>query len=145
MATCSSDGRLAKMTRVSVVRYFTAIDNAAHHSDPPPRVLMRDVNFAGNPQAIRYLEDFQIAYTIGVTSPVDQDNPPDPSVDLAGVPLTADNMLSGVRITVTARSVTAGLEGASEGGAGRSDDFIWKTFSTNVNPRRLAQAVREGE
>ncbi len=131
------------MTRVSVVRYFTAIDNAAHHSDPPPRVLMRDVNFAGNPQAIRYLEDFQIAYTIGVTSPVDQDNPPDPSVDLAGVPLTADNMLSGVRITVTALSVTAGMQGASEDGTSLSDDFIRKTFSTNVIPRNVTAAYAE--
>ncbi len=138
----SSDGRLSKMTRVSVVRYFTVLDDAAKYSGPPPRLVMRDVNFAG-PQPVAYLEDFQIVYTIGVTAPVDQDNPPDPSVDLAGVPLTAENMLFGVRITVTARSVTAGLEGASEGGAGRSDDFIRKTFSTNVAPRNVLAAYEK--
>jgi len=51
-------------------------------------------------------------------------------------------MLSGVRITVTARSISAGLEGASEGAdAGSADDFIRKTFSTNVNPRNLSAAL----
>ena len=74
---------------------------------------------------------------------MDQDDPPDPIQDLgAGVVLTAENMLSGVRITVTARSISAGLEGASEGAdAGRADDFIRKTFSTNVNPRNLSAAL----
>jgi len=47
-----------------------------------------------------------------------------------------------VRITVTARSISAGLEGASEGAdAGSADDFIRKTFSTNVNPRNLSAAL----
>lgn len=137
----SSDGRFAKMTRVSVVRYFTQLDDPAGYSGPPPQVLMRDVDFAGAPQAVGYLENFQIQYTIGTTAPVDQDNPPNPAVDLAATPLTAENMLSGVRISVTARSVTAGMEGASEGGAGRSDDFIRKTFSTNVNPRNVSAGL----
>lgn len=130
-----------KVTRVSVVRYFTTPDDPAEYSGPPPEVLMRDVDFGGNPQAVGYLEDFEISYIIGITAPVEQDNPPNPAVDLAGVPLTAENMLSGVRVTVTARSVTAGMEGASEGAAGRSDDFIRKTFSTNVNPRNVSAGL----
>ncbi|TDI45206.1 MAG: prepilin-type N-terminal cleavage/methylation domain-containing protein [Acidobacteria bacterium] len=131
-----------KLTRVSVVRYFTQLDNPADYVGPPPQLVMRSVDFAPA-QPVGYLEDFQIAYTIGVTAPFDQDNPPDPIQDLvAGTLLTAENMLSVVRITVTARSITAGLEGASEGAsAGREDDFIRKTFSTNVNPRNLSAAL----
>jgi len=137
----STDGRFARMTRVSVVRYSTVADDPADYNGPPPQILMRDVDFAGNPQAVGYLEDFQIVYTIGVTAPVDQDNPPDPAVDLAGVSITAENMLAGVRISVTARSVTAGMQGASEGGAGIEDDFIRKSFSTNVNPRNVSAGI----
>ncbi|MGH9318376.1 MAG: hypothetical protein ACRD3V_00570, partial [Vicinamibacteria bacterium] len=57
--------------------------------------------------------------------------------------LTAENMLSSVRLTITARSVTAGLEGASEGTmvGDRQDDFIRKTFSTNVNPRNVSAGL----
>ena len=131
-----------RLTRISVVRYFTQLDNPADYNGPPPQLVMRSVDFAPA-QPVGYLEDFQIAYTIGITVPVDQDNPPDPVQDLgAGVVLTAENMLSGVRVTVTARSITAGLEGASEGAsAGREDDFIRKTFSTNVNPRNLSAGI----
>ena len=52
-------------------------------------------------------------------------------------------MLSSVRVTVTARSISAGMEGASEGAlvGDQSDDFIRKTFSTNVNPRNLSAAL----
>jgi prepilin-type N-terminal cleavage/methylation domain-containing protein len=135
-------GRSPKMTRVSIVRYFTVLDNAANYNGPPPQVLMRDVDFANNPQAVGYLEDFQISYLIGVAAPVEQDNPPNPVVDLAGVPLTSENMLSSVRVTVTARSVSAGMEGATEGASGgREDDFIRKTFSTNVNPRNVSSGL----
>ena len=135
-------GENPKLTRISVVRYFTQLDNPADYIGPPPQLVMRSIDFAPA-QPVGYLEDFQIAYTIGITAPVDQDEPPDPIQDLgAGVVLTAENMLSGVRITVTARSITAGLEGASEGAsAGREDDFIRKTFSTNVNPRNLSAAL----
>ena len=131
-----------RLTRISIVRYFTQLDNPADYIGPPPQLVMRSVNFAAA-QPVGYLENFQIAYTIGITAPVDQDDPPDPIQDLgAGTVLTAENMLSGVRITVTARSVTAGLEGASQGAdAGRADDFIRKTFSTNVNPRNLSAAL----
>ena len=135
-------GGTPKLTRISVVRYFTQLDDPAAYSGPPPQLVMRSVDFAPA-QPVGYLENFQIAYTIGIAAPVDQDDPPDPIQDLgAGVVLTAENMLSGVRITVTARSISAGLEGASEGAdAGRADDFIRKTFSTNVNPRNLSAAL----
>lgn len=137
----AGDGRRPKMTRVSVVRYDTVLDMSGDFSGPPPQVLQREVDFSGVPQAVGYLENFQIRYVIGVAAPIEQDNPPNPAVELAGTPLTAENMLSGVRVTVTARSVTAGMEGASEGGAGRSDDFIRKTFSTNVNPRNVSAGL----
>ena len=104
---------------------------------------MRQVDF-GIQQAVGYLDNFQIAYRIGVTAGtwVDQDNPPRPVIDLAGNPMTAENMLAGVRISVTARSMTAGMQGASEGAsAGREDDFIRKTFSTNVNPRNISAGI----
>jgi type II secretory pathway pseudopilin PulG len=141
----ASPVQVPKITRVSVVRYFTQLDNAALYNGPPPQVLMRQEPLkipAQPPQAVGYLEDFQIAYVIGYTAPVEQDDPPDAVVDMPTVRLTADNMISSVRITVTARSVSAGLEGASAGtSAGQEDDFIRKTFSTNVNPRNLSAGL----
>jgi type II secretory pathway pseudopilin PulG len=131
-----------KITRVSVVRYFCQLDDPTLYNGQPPEVLMRDVDFAGQPQAVGYLEDFQIAYVIGYSAPVEQDDPPDAVTDTPNTKLTADNMVSSVRITVTARSVSAGLEGASEGASlARDDDFIRKTFSTNVNPRNLSAGL----
>jgi hypothetical protein len=57
--------------------------------------------------------------------------------------LTAENMLASVRISITARSVSAGLEGASDGAlvGDRTDDFIRRTFSTNVNPRNVSAGI----
>ncbi len=137
--------QVPKITRVSVVRYFTQLDNPALYNGPPPQVLMRQEPLktpAQPPQAVGYLEDFQIAYVIGYTAPVEQDDPPDAVMDMPGIRLTADNMISSVRVTVTARSVSAGLEGASAGtSAGQEDDFIRKTFSTNVNPRNLSAGL----
>ena len=89
------------------------------------------------------MENFQIVYTVGITALLAQDYPPDPIQDLGvGTRLTAENMLVGVRVTVTARSITEGLEGASQrADAGAADDFVRKTFSTNVNPRNLSAAL----
>ncbi len=136
--------RAPRLVGVSVVRYFTQLDNAALYNGPPPQLLMRDVDFSGQPQAVGYLEDFQINYVIGITAPVEQVIPPDPINDVGvGNAVTAENMLSSVRVTVTARSISAGMEGASEGAlvGDESDDFIRKTFSTNVNPRNLSAAL----
>jgi hypothetical protein len=74
---------------------------------------------------------------------VELDSPPNPAVDLVGVVLTAENMLASVRVSITGRSVTAGLEGATEGAmvGNRADDFIRKTFSTNVNPRNVSAGI----
>jgi len=128
---------------VSVVRYFTEPDKLGTYSGPPPQVLMRNTDFSNLSQAVGYVEDFEIRYVIGVTAPVEQDTPPDPAVDLPATVLTAENMLASVRISITARSVSAGLEGASEGGVvgDRADDFISKTFSTNVNPRNVSAGI----
>ncbi|HEY7699458.1 MAG TPA: prepilin-type N-terminal cleavage/methylation domain-containing protein [Vicinamibacteria bacterium] len=135
--------QMPKITRVSVVRYFTQPDALGNYNGPPPEVLMRDMDFRNNPQAVGYIEDFEIRYVIGVTAPVEQDNPPDAVVDLAGVVLTSENMLSSVRVSITGRSVTAGLEGATDGAlvGNRTDDFIRKTFSTNVNPRNVSAGI----
>lgn len=135
-------GTKPQITRVSVVRYFTQLDVAANYNGPPPQVLMRSVDFGITqpPQPVGYLEDFQIAYTIGVTAPAPQDAPP--VIPAAPTLLTTENMLSSVRVTVTGRSVTAGMEGASQGAlADASDDFIRKTFSTNVNPRNVTAGI----
>lgn len=138
----STTGQPALVTRASVIRYFTVPDDPANYTGPPPEVLMRSMDFDPVGQAVGYLDDFQVRYAIGVTAPVEQNDPPDPVLDLGnGVAITPDNMLSGVRLTVTARSVTAGMEGASEGAAGREDDFIRKTFSTNVNPRNITAGI----
>jgi prepilin-type N-terminal cleavage/methylation domain-containing protein len=135
--------QMPRITRVSVVRYSTQLDVLGTYSGPPPQVLMRDTDFRNLPQAVGYLEDFQIRYVIGVTAPVEQDNPQDPAVDLAATVLTAENMLASVRISITARSVSAGLEGASDGAlvGDRTDDFIRRTFSTNVNPRNVSAGI----
>lgn len=139
-----SPGQMPRIMRVSVVRYFTQPDTLGTYSGPPPEVLMRDMDFRNNPQAVGYVQNFQIRYVIGVTPPVvEQDTPPDPAVDLPATVLTAENMLASVRISITSRSVSAGLEGASEGGlvGDRADDFISKTFSTNVNPRNVSAGI----
>lgn len=140
--------QMPMITHVSVVRYFTQLDTLGSYNGPPPQVLMRDTDFSNllrgiPPQAVSYLEDFQIRYVIGVTAPIEQDNPQDPVQDLPVTVLTAENMLASVRISITARSVTAGLEGASEGAlvGNRADDFIRKTFSTNVNPRNVSAGI----
>ena len=135
--------QMPRITRVSVVRYSTQLDVLGSYNGPPPQVLLRQTDFRGNPQAVSYLEDFQIRYVIGVTAPFEQDNPQDPVQDLPVTVLTAENMLASVRISITARSVSAGLEGASEGAlvGDRQDDFIRKTFSTNVNPRNMSAGI----
>lgn len=135
--------QMPKITRVSVVRYDTQPDTLGNYNGPPPEVLRRDMDFRNNPQSVGYLEDFQIRYVIGVTAPVEQDNPPNPAMDIPGVVLTAENMLASVRVSITGRSVTAGLEGASEGAlvGNRTDDFIRRTFSTNVNPRNVSAGI----
>src|SRR5262245_38402607 len=135
--------QMPKITRVSVVRYSTTPDVVGTYNGPPPRILQRDTDFRNNPQAVSYLEDFQIRYVMGVTAPVEQHNPPSPAQDIPNTVLTAENTLASLRLTITARSVTAGLEGASEGAlaGNRTDDFIRKTFSTNVNPRNLTAGI----
>jgi prepilin-type N-terminal cleavage/methylation domain-containing protein len=133
-----------KIARVSVVRYSTQPDPNPIFKAPAPQVLMRETDFSGAPQAVGYLEDFQINYVVGVTAPVQQVNPPDPAQDLGfGVALTAENTLSSVRVSITGRSVSTSLEGASEGAmvGNVDDDFIRKTFSTNVNPRNMTAGI----
>jgi prepilin-type N-terminal cleavage/methylation domain-containing protein len=136
--TWAPQQQMPKITRVSVVRYFTQPDALGSYNGPPPEVLMRDLDFRNNPQAVGYLEDFQIRYVIGVTAPVEQDNPPNPAVDIPGTVLTAENMLASVRISITGRSVSENLEGASQGASG---DLIRRTFSTNVNPRNVSAGI----
>ncbi len=132
-----------RIARVSVVRYTTQPDVLGSYQGPPPQVLLRDMDFRNNPQAVGYIEDFQIRYVIGTTAPIEQDNPPDPVTDMPNTILTAENMLSSLRVSISARSVTPGLEGATEGAlvGNRQDDFIRKTFSTNVNPRNVSSGI----
>ncbi|HXV62883.1 MAG TPA: prepilin-type N-terminal cleavage/methylation domain-containing protein [Vicinamibacteria bacterium] len=135
--------QVSKITPVSVVRYSTRTDDPALYNGPPPQVLMRDVDFQNQPRPVGYLDDFEIAYVIGVAAPFEQDDPPNPVLDIAqGTPLTSENMLSSVRVTITARSVSSNMEGASQGPSpGIEDNFIRKTFSTNVNPRNVSAGL----
>ena len=135
---------MPRITRVSVVRYSTQPDAVGVYAGPPPEVLLRETDFRGIQQAVSYIEDFQIRYLIGVAAPVEQDTPADAVQDLAaGTVLTSENVLSSVRISITGRSVTAGFQGSEDGPlvGDRTDDFIRKTFSTNVNPRNVTAGI----
>lgn len=130
-----------QIVRVNVVRYFTQLpppDEAATFA-VPPRVLMRQVDF-GTAMPVGYLEDFQIAYMVGNINPAEQMNPPEPQPVMGNYIQDAD-MVSSVRITVTARSTLENLQGSSDGGA--QGNFIRKTFSSSVNPRNISAGLAD--
>ena len=134
------------VSRVSVVRYFAVVDGSGQFT-PPPRVLMRQVDF-GAPQPVAYIEDFQVAYirdTNGngdLQDEVDEVTPP-PQKPGAGLPIAATDIVRSVRISVKARSMGENMQGAriADGAQGEVGNLIRRTFSTMVNPRNIASGL----
>ncbi len=128
------------VTPVTVVRYFTQPDATMTTTGPPVNALMRQVNF-GVANPVAYLEDFQVVYLVGGTTAADElDDPLDPQPDPAIVTQAAD-VINGVSVTVTARSLSENLQGATEGAAPGDGNFIRKSFSSNVNPRNILSGL----
>ncbi len=129
------------VTAISVVRYYAEPDPSMVESGPPPNRLMREVNFAAQGSPVAYLEDFQVVYLVGGTDVAnEQDDPPDPQPTVT-VDITAAEMVNGVRVTVSARSLSQNLQGSTEGATAADGNFIRKTFSSNVNPRNIASGL----
>jgi prepilin-type N-terminal cleavage/methylation domain-containing protein len=134
------------VTRVAVVRYFAVLDGSGQFT-PPPRVLMRQVDF-GAPQPVAYIEDFQVAYirdTNGngdLQDEVDEMMPP-PQKPGAGLPIAATDIVRSVRISVKARSMGENMQGSrvADGAQGEVGNLIRRTFSTMVNPRNIASGL----
>lgn len=139
------------VTRVSVVRYFAVLDNSGQFV-PPPRVLMRQVDF-GVAQPVAYIEDFQVAYVRdangngSLQDEVDEVNPPPqkpaPNLNPALPDLTAADVIRSVRISVKARSLGGNLMGSrtADAAQGEVGDAIRRTFSTMVSPRNIASGL----
>ena len=132
----------ALVSPISVVRYYAEPDASMVESGPPPNRLMREVNFTAQASPVAYLENFQVRYLFGVTALVpagiEDDLPPVPLVPAN--PLTEANAVSGVRITVAARSLSQNLQGSTTD-ADLPGNFIRKTFSSNVNPRNISAGL----
>jgi len=130
------------VTPVTVVRYRTVPDATMTTSGPPVNALLRQVNFgAENPVA--YLEDFQVVYLVGGTTAADEaDNPVDPQPNLLAFIVPAD-IVNGVSVSISARSLSENLQGATEGATPADGNFIRKSFSSNVNPRNIITGLAE--
>ena len=120
-----------KISRVSVVRYFTQLQES-------DLILMRQVDF-GTPMPVGLVDDFQVAYLVGNSPPVEQDDPPHPH-PTDGIAVTAADIISGVRITVVARSAIQNLMGSTEGDSG---NYLRKSFSSNISPRNISAGLAE--
>jgi type II secretory pathway pseudopilin PulG len=119
------------ITRVSVVRYQTEMDGT-------DLILMRQVDF-GQRNPVGLVDDFQVVYLVGTQPQMEQIDPPHPQ-PAVGVPLTPADIVSGVRVTVAARSASENLEGASPGASG---NYIRKSFSSNISPRNVLNGLAE--
>ena len=139
-------GGLAELfvTQISVVRYYTELDPTMVETGPAPNRLMREVNFASVANPVAYLEDFQVAYLIGVSAATpagfEEDDPRDPQ-PAAAVAITSADIINGVQISVGARSLSPDLHGSTEGATAADGNFIRKTFSSYVNPRNISSGL----
>ena len=95
------------------------------------------------------IDDFQVSYMVGTNPPVggappqyESADPPYPQLD-ADIVIEAKDIISGVRVMVTARSASENLEGAETGDSG---DYIRRSFSSNISPRNIigGLAARSG-
>jgi prepilin-type N-terminal cleavage/methylation domain-containing protein len=117
------------ITRVSVIRYSSVLEGT-------DLILRRQVDF-GQPMPVGTIYDFQVVYLIGTQNQVEQVDPPHPQ-PAPGFAITAANMVSGVRITVAARSASERLAGAETLDEGV---YIRKAFSSNVSPRNIINGL----
>jgi prepilin-type N-terminal cleavage/methylation domain-containing protein len=122
-----SQGTLTQgfIVRVSVVQYATQLQGN-------DLILRRQVDF-GQFNPVGMVDDFPVNSLVGIQPPTEQVDPPDPHPDPAVV-LNPINIVSGVRITVAARSTQENLAGSTQGASG---DYIRKTFSSNISPRNV--------
>jgi prepilin-type N-terminal cleavage/methylation domain-containing protein len=117
--------------KVSTVRYF-----AQPQGDD--LVMMRQVNFdVANRMPVGMIEDFQVVYMVGNRPALEQLDPPHPHPAL-GANINTIDIISGVRVTVAARSQDQNLEGSTVGPSG---NYIRKTFSSNITPRNISGAL----
>ena len=119
------------ITRVSVVQYSTQMQGN-------DLILRRQVDF-GQINPVGMLDDFQVAYLVGTQPQVEQVNPPPPQ-PTRGIQILPVDIISGIRITVAARSTQENLAGSSQGASG---DYIRKTFSSNISPRNVIAGCAE--
>jgi len=76
---------------------------------------------------------------VGNQPPVEQDDPPHPH-PTDGIAVTAADIISGVRVTVVARSTTQNLAGSTKGDSG---DYVRRAFSSNISPRNISAGLAE--
>jgi hypothetical protein len=126
------DFNIGFVTPVSVVRYDTLLNGQE-------LVLRRQVDF-GNAVPVGMVDDFQVAYLVGTQPQIEQLDAPHPHPTPTGPTILPQNVVSGVRITVAARSAQENLEGSTQGASG---DYIRKTFSSNVCPRNILGGLQE--
>ncbi len=119
------------ITRVSVVQYSTQLQGN-------DLILRRQVDF-GQINPVGMLDDFQVAYLVGTQPQVEQINPLPPQ-PTRGILITPVDIISGIRVTVAARSTQENLAGSSQGASG---DYIRKTFSSNISPRNVLAGCAE--
>ena len=119
------------ITRVSVVQFSTQLQGN-------DLLLMRQVDF-GQVNPVGMIDDFQVTYLVGTQPQVEQLNPPNPQ-PTRGFDLNPVDIVSGVRVTVAARSSQENLAGSTQGASG---DYIRKTFSSNVSPRNVLAGCAE--
>lgn len=121
------------ITRINVVRYNTQVQDG-------DVILMRGVNFEPA-MPVGMLDDFQVIYLVGNQPQLEQPNPPHPHPTLKdGTVITPVDIVTGVRITVAARSQDENLEGSTTGASG---NYIRKTFSSNISPRNISSGLSE--
>ncbi len=126
------DFNIGFVTPVSVVRYDTMLNGQ-------DLILRRQVDFQ-NSIPVGMVDDFQVAYLVGTQPQIEQNDPPHPHPSPTAATIQHQNIISGVRITVAARSTEENLEGSTQGASG---NYIRKTFSSNVCPRNILGGLQE--
>jgi prepilin-type N-terminal cleavage/methylation domain-containing protein len=126
------DFNVGFVTPISVVRYDTVLNGQ-------DLILRRQVDFQ-NAVPVGMVDDFQVTYLVGTQPQVEQNDPPHPHPLPTAATIQPQSVISGVRVTVAARSEQENLEGATQGASG---NYIRKTFSSNISPRNILGGLQE--